>query len=135
MLLALVLQLLYQGLFTTMCYWGNGLPQTDLTKHQSMMISKWGFISAIPSILVSVIARFYISILLIHIFGTKKLFKLFLIICTSLVSFTGVLSLCFLAASSRPWNGLWDPTIPAVRFNLEYYEYTAFALQCCNACK
>lgn len=133
MLLALGLQLLYQAFFTVLCSWGNGLPYETLDPLQRMMASKWGYVSAFPSIGISAIARISITILLVRIFGVRRWFKLYFIAITTLVTLVAVLSIVFLAASSSPWEGLWNQMIPARRLDPRIYNYTALAGQCeCN---
>lgn len=133
MLLALGLQLLYQAFFTVLCSWGNGLPYETLDPLQRMMASKWGYVSAFPSIGISAIARISITILLVRIFGVRRWFKLYFIAITTLVTLVAVLSIVFLAASSSPWEGLWNQMIPARRLDPRIYNYTALAGQFFNA--
>ncbi|KAK6856594.1 hypothetical protein PG995_006781 [Apiospora arundinis] len=133
MALAMVLQIVYQATFTVLCDWGNGRPYDQLTRQQQQQISKWGYISAIPSIMISFVARISITILLVRIFGIHKWFKWYCIIFTSILTLVGVLSLIFLGAQSDPWEGLWVPTMPAKRWNPKIYQYTALSAQFLNA--
>ncbi|GAP86886.1 putative integral membrane protein [Rosellinia necatrix] len=133
MLLALVLQLVYQSFFTILCSWGNGLPYDTLSPEQRMNSSKWGYISAFPSILISAIARISITILLVRIFGVRKWFRYYFYGITSLLTLVAALSIAFLAAQSSPWQGLWMPMLPARRLDPRIYSYTALASQFLNA--
>jgi hypothetical protein len=130
MLLALVLQVVYQAEFTVLVSWGEGLPYDRLTAVQKITKSKWGYISAIPSILTSCIARISIAILLVRIFGVRRWIKWYLIIFTSLETILSILSIIFLVAQCTPWSGLWDHTIKAKCWDPFIYAYTALATQC-----
>ncbi|KAI5864076.1 hypothetical protein GGS23DRAFT_481206 [Durotheca rogersii] len=133
MLLAMVLQLFYQSIFTLMCAWGLGIPFQDQSPLQQMMLEKWGYISAFPSISISFTARISITILLIRIFGSRKWFRWYFISFTATLTLVGVLSIIFLAASSDPWEGLWDHDLPARRLDPWVYQGTAIAAQFLNA--
>lgn len=130
MLLALIIQIIYQATFTILCSWGNGLPFDSLTPRQRIQVSKWGTISSFPSIIVSFVARISISILLVRIFGVRKWFKWYFIGFTAFLTFAGVLSIIFQAAQSRPFEGVWNPNIPAKRWDPRIYMYTALGAQC-----
>ncbi|KAI0536736.1 hypothetical protein GGR58DRAFT_379659 [Xylaria digitata] len=129
MLLALVLQIVYQAFFHIIISWGGGLAFDRLTPVQRMNVSKWGWISAIPSILVSCIARVSITILLVRIFGVRRWLKWYLICFTSVLTTLSVLSIIFLAAQCSPWYALWNAALPARRWNPFIYAYTALAAQ------
>ncbi|TGJ86979.1 hypothetical protein E0Z10_g1715 [Xylaria hypoxylon] len=129
MLLALALQIIYQAFFTVIIIWGGGLAYDRLDALQKVNVSKWGWISAIPSILVSCVARISITILLVRIFGVRRWLKWYLICFTSVLSVLSVLSIIFLAAQCNPWDGLWDRTVQAKRWNPYIYAYTALAAQ------
>ncbi|KAJ3576532.1 hypothetical protein NPX13_g3667 [Xylaria arbuscula] len=128
MLLALVIQIVFQATFHEITAWGGALPFDQLTPLQKQQVSKWGWISAIPSILVSCIARISITILLVRIFGVRRWLKWYLILFTSLLSVLSLLSLIFLVAQCSPWYGLWT-AVPARRWNPYIYPYTAIATQ------
>ncbi|KAI3330533.1 hypothetical protein F4824DRAFT_505030 [Ustulina deusta] len=129
MLLALILQIAFQAFFTVIISWGGGLAYDQLTLLQRMQVSKWGWVSGIPSILVSCTARISITILLVRIFGVRKWLKWYLICFTSVLTIISVLSIIFLAAQCSPWSGLWDSTVKARRWNPYIYAYTALAAQ------
>ncbi|KAK8058463.1 hypothetical protein PG994_008911 [Apiospora phragmitis] len=75
MAFAMSLQIAYQAIFTVMCNCGNGRPFDQLTPLQLQQVSKWGWISAAPSITVSFVACISITILLVRIFGIHIWFK------------------------------------------------------------
>ncbi|KAI1348375.1 hypothetical protein F5Y01DRAFT_292494 [Xylaria sp. FL0043] len=129
MLVALVLQIAFQAFFTVITSWGGGLAYDQLTPLQRMQVSKWGWVSGIPSILVSCTARISITILLVRIFGVRRWLKWYLIIFTSVLTVLSLLSIIFLAAQCSPWSGLWDSTVKARRWNPYIYAYTALAAQ------
>ncbi|GAW16864.1 hypothetical protein ANO14919_063100 [Xylariales sp. No.14919] len=130
MLLALILQIIYQAFFTVITLWGGGLSYDRLTQQQRTNVSKWGWISAIPSILVSCVARISITILLVRIFGVRRWLKWYLICFTSVLTVLSVLSIIFLAAQRTPWYTLWETSVtPSRAWNPFIYAYTALAAQ------
>ncbi|KAK5630922.1 hypothetical protein RRF57_006637 [Xylaria bambusicola] len=129
MLMALGIQIVFQAFFHEITAWGGGLAFDRLDPLQKQQVSKWGWISGIPSILVSCIARISITILLVRIFGVRRWLKWYLILFTSFLSVLSLLSIIFLVAQCVPWYGLWDPTVKAKRWNPYIYPYTAIATQ------
>ncbi|KAI0502945.1 hypothetical protein F5B22DRAFT_579817 [Xylaria bambusicola] len=129
MLLALAIQFVFQAFFHEIISWGGGLPFDQLDPLQKQQTSKWGWISAVPSILVSCIARISITILLVRIFGVRRWLKWYLILFTSFLSVLSLLSIIFLVAQCVPFYGLWTPMIKAKRWNPYIYPYTAIATQ------
>jgi len=130
MLLALVIQIIFQAMYTVLVGWGGSLSFDRITPLQRRQTSKWGWISATPSIMTSCIARISIAILLVRIFSIRRWLKWYLIVFTSLLTVMSILSIIFLTAQCTPWSGLWDRTIPAKRWNPLIYAYTALATQC-----
>ncbi|KAI0457470.1 hypothetical protein F5B21DRAFT_501517 [Xylaria acuta] len=129
MLLALLLQIVYEAMFTVQIYWGFGLPYDRVTPNQFKQSNKWSWFSAAPSILASCIARISITILLVRIFGVQTWLKWYLICFTSLLTIVSVVAIILLAAQCVPWYGLWEYTIEARRWNPLIYAYTALASQ------
>jgi hypothetical protein len=130
MLLALVIQIIFQAIYTVLVGWGGSLPFDRITPVQRRQTSKWGWISAAPSIMTSCIARISIAILLVRIFGVQRWLKRYLIGFTSILTVMSILSIIFLAAQCRPWSGLWDRKMTARRWNPYIYAYTGLATQC-----
>ncbi|KAI1747180.1 hypothetical protein F4782DRAFT_522182 [Xylaria castorea] len=129
MLLALLLQIVYEAMFTVQVYWGFGLPYDRISAEQFKQSNKWSWYSAGPSILASFIARISITILLVRIFGVQTWLKWYLICFTSLLTVVSVVSIVLLFAQCIPWYGLWEYTIKARRLNPLIYAYTALASQ------
>ncbi|KAM7188989.1 hypothetical protein V8F33_010323 [Rhypophila sp. PSN 637] len=135
MLGALLLQLASQGCITEAYQWGLGahdeylLPQTMLYPPDSIpwvQMLKWVYLSTIPGVLSSIVARISVAMLLITIFGTKRWLKYFLIVFTSLVAVLGSLSIIFSMLQSNPIEGLWNPFVPARRWDPRVPHYMVY---------
>ncbi|KAM7192749.1 hypothetical protein V8F33_008210 [Rhypophila sp. PSN 637] len=72
-------------------------------------------------------SRISVAMLHITIFGTKRWLKYFLIIFTSLVVVLGLLSIIFSMLQSNPIEGLWNPFIPARRWDPRVLHYMVYA--------
>lgn len=91
--------------------WGAGSHDEDLTAEQYSHVIKWFWLSTTPAILVSIVSRLSATVLLIRIFGTKRWFKVFLIIFTSLQTIAGVVTIITSWTQVRPVEALWDPAV------------------------
>jgi hypothetical protein len=91
---------------------GNFIPSMPWTN-----MTKWIYISTVPGVLTSIFARISITLLLISLFGTKRWLKWFLIVTTGCVAVVGSLSIIFTMAQSNPVEGLWNPLLPARRWD------------------
>ncbi|KAK7949580.1 hypothetical protein PG988_016219 [Apiospora saccharicola] len=129
MVLALVLQIVYQVGFTLMCAWGSGRPSSSLTAEQNFNINKWSWIFAVPGFLVSIIARISIAILLARIFGRVKWFKRYMVYFTVVQTVVGVASIILLVAQCEPYEGLWNKAVIRRYWDKRIYQYTALTLQ------
>lgn len=94
---------------------GSGRPSNTLTIEQNYNINKWSWIFAPPGFLVSIIARVSIAILLVRIFGTKRWFRYYMIHFTVVQTIVGIVSIIFLVAQCKPYEGLWNK---AVRYSV-----------------
>ncbi|KAI1145650.1 hypothetical protein F4825DRAFT_467167 [Nemania diffusa] len=129
MLLALLLQIVYEAMFTVQVHWGFGLPYDRVTAQQFKQFNKWAWYSAAPSILASTIARISITILLGRIFGVQTWLRWYLISFTTLLTTLNIVTIIILFAQCVPWYGLWEYALPARRWNPLIYPYTALAGQ------
>ncbi|KAK8108108.1 uncharacterized protein PG998_010121 [Apiospora kogelbergensis] len=129
MILALVLQIVYQVGFTLMCSWGSGRPSSSLTAEQNFNINKWSWTFAVPGFLVSIIARVSIAILLVRIFGRVNWFRLYMIYFTVVQTVVGIASIILLVAQCDPYEGLWNKAVIRRYWDKRIYQYTALALQ------
>ncbi|KAM7183334.1 integral membrane protein [Naviculisporaceae sp. PSN 640] len=138
MLLALLLQIASQGCITESYQWGLGghdeylIPMTflygsDTNRIPWVQMLKWVYLSTIPGVLSSIVARISVAMLLITIFGTKRWLKMFLIVFTSLVAVLGSLSVIFSVLQAKPIEGLWNPFIPAERWDPRVPQYMVYA--------
>ncbi|KAM4056181.1 integral membrane protein [Hirsutella rhossiliensis] len=127
MLAAGMLQVTFQACVTRAYLWGFGKHDKDLTfDPQIINILKWVWISTTPAILVSILARISAAILLIRIFGNKKWLKWFLVVFTTLQSIVAGLVIIFVWAQVSPVEGLWNPLLPARRWNPSIQQNTAY---------
>ncbi|KAI3339958.1 hypothetical protein F4824DRAFT_453673 [Ustulina deusta] len=130
MVVAVVLQIASQGLLTYQYQWGFGKRDKYLSfDPQIVTILKYQWISSLPNILISVIARVSAVLMLIKIFGTKKWLKYFLIIQTILQTIAAIEVILVVWLSVRPIEGLWNPRIPAWRLNPNVQFYSKIVLQ------
>ncbi|RYP62511.1 hypothetical protein DL771_009694 [Monosporascus sp. 5C6A] len=129
MLAAGVLQLAFQGCVTKAYYLGLGKHDPSLTYDEMVMILKWSWISATPAILVSITARISASILLVRIFGSRAWFKWFMIIFTGLQTAIASLLVIVVWVQVSPIEGLWDPLIPARRWDTRIQLDLAYLTQ------
>ncbi|KAK2601852.1 hypothetical protein QQS21_004635 [Conoideocrella luteorostrata] len=102
----------------------------DLTVyHQLINIPKWDCIASTPAILVSTTVRISAAILLIRIFGSKKWLKWFLIRFTTLQTTVAVIVIVFIWVQCDPVEALWNPFLPAKRWDHRIQLYAAYAVQ------
>ncbi|KAL1850212.1 hypothetical protein Daus18300_013012 [Diaporthe australafricana] len=137
MLVALVLQIASQACITEAHKYGLGKHDEYLIMDPTMAwinILKWIYISTVPGVLASIAARISITLLLISLFGTKIWLKRWLIATTSLVAVLGTLSIIVTWAQVSPVEGLWNPLLPArrwdpmVQLSMVYLSGSVFAL-------
>ncbi|KAI1406893.1 hypothetical protein F5Y13DRAFT_195926 [Hypoxylon sp. FL1857] len=118
MLLAGIFQLPYQACLTKSYQWGLGMESRNLTYDpQIVHILKWNLIGSIPGNVVAIAARISISIFLIRLFGSRKWFKWYLIIFTTLQSVTAAATEIVYCLQVSPIQGFWDPKILARRWD------------------
>ncbi|KAI0009470.1 hypothetical protein F4779DRAFT_581727 [Xylariaceae sp. FL0662B] len=130
MLAALVLQIVYQACITVLVHWGLGKASTNLTTEELIMTKKWTWISAPFANLVSLCARISIVIMLIRIFETRKWFKWFLIIFTTILGIVDILALLFVWVQVTPIEALWNINVPAKQLlDPGVQQYASLALQ------
>ncbi|RYP45933.1 hypothetical protein DL768_007801 [Monosporascus sp. mg162] len=131
MLVAVVLQVFYLGFIHAACAWGLGKPAPALMAdlNSFIMVQKWSWVSTTFATSVSVLARISIALLFVRIFGTKLWFKYFFIVCTTLITINGVLTIIFSWVDVRPVQAIWNPFIDSNRWDPRISGYTAFVLQ------
>ncbi|KAF2757489.1 hypothetical protein EJ05DRAFT_391150 [Pseudovirgaria hyperparasitica] len=129
MLAATVLQITAQAFITVSYSYGMGKHDLDLTYNQLVNILKWVWFNIVPGILVSILARISITILLIRIFNRKSWLKVYLIIFTILQSIGGIMVIIIIFAQSDPVEALWNPLIPAKRWNPNIQLYSSYLVQ------
>lgn len=91
---------------------------------------KWIYVSIVPGVCASITARISITLLLISLFGTKVWLKRWLILTTSLVAVLGTVSVVLSWTQASPVEGLWNPLIPARRWDPIIPEATVYASGC-----
>ncbi|KAI1339294.1 hypothetical protein F5Y15DRAFT_383879 [Xylariaceae sp. FL0016] len=117
MLMAVVLQVTNHACLTVSYEWGLGMHDVDLSFDQTVNLTKWIWISSMPGGLVSILARISIAILLIRVFGSQKWLKWYLVIFTSLSTVVTLAYLINIWLQVSPVEGLWNPMIPARRWD------------------
>ncbi|KAI1076746.1 hypothetical protein F5B20DRAFT_572600 [Whalleya microplaca] len=130
MISAVVLQIVYQACITVLVHWGLGKDSTNLTTEELIMTKKWTWVSAPFANLVSLCARISIVIMLIRIFETRKWFKWFLVIFTTVLGIVDILALIFVWVQVTPIEALWNINIPATQhLDPGVQQYASLALQ------
>lgn len=79
--------------------------------------------------MVSIVARISIAVLLARIFYVKTWFKNYLIYFTTLQSIVASLLIIFVWVQVSPIEGLWDPLLPARRWNTSIQQNMAYTTQ------
>lgn len=124
-----MLQIASQGCVTESYTWGLGIHDKYLMMDPTMpwiKMIKWIYISTVPGVLCSIVARISICLLLISLFGNKLWLKWWLIVTTVLVAIVGLLSITVTWAQADPVEGLWNPLIPARRWNSDIALHVIF---------
>ena len=117
--------------FATRAYmWGLGMHDADLSFDEIVNALKWVWLGTFPGLLVTIIARVSIAILLVRIFGTKRLLKWYLIIFTTLTSIATLVLLIIIWVQVSPIQGLWNPLLPARRWDPKIELYAAYTAGC-----
>lgn len=130
MSLALLFQIASQACITEAYRWGLGEHDRYLMMDPAMPwinMLKWIYISTVPGVCASIVARISITLLLISLFGSKLWFKWWMISVTSLVAVLGTLSVVFTWAQASPVEGLWNVLLPARRWNASIPRSMVFA--------
>lgn len=117
------------GFVTEAFRYGLGKHDADLTVQQLTQILKWNWISTTPALCVSILARISAAILLIRIFGRKKWLKWFLITFTSFQSVFAIVLMAMVWACTTPVQGIWNPLMPAKRWDPRVQEYSVYLVQ------
>jgi hypothetical protein len=126
-----MLQIASQSLLTAQYNWGFGKHDKFLSfDPQIVTILKLQWISSLPNILISVIARVSVVITLINIFGRKLWLKYFLISFTTLQTLAAIETILVIWLQASPVEGLWNPLIPARRWDSRVVGYSAIFVQC-----
>ncbi|KAI0474674.1 hypothetical protein F4859DRAFT_481528 [Xylaria cf. heliscus] len=126
MLVAGVLQVVVEGFATQAFMYGLGKHDRDLTFDELINVLKWIWLATLPGLLVTIIARWSISVLLVRIFGSKKWFKYYIIIFTGLITLFTLALLIVIWVQVYPLEGLWNPLVPARRWDSRVEQYTAY---------
>ncbi|KAK5992085.1 hypothetical protein PT974_05483 [Cladobotryum mycophilum] len=122
-----IFQIAFQACITEAYNWGLGKRDKNLTfDPQLVNILKWNWISTTLAILVSILTRISAVILLVRIFGTKVWLKWFLIVFTTLQSIVASLVIIFVWVQVSPVEGLWNPLLPARRWDTRVQQYSAY---------
>ncbi|KAI1352256.1 hypothetical protein F5Y01DRAFT_313998 [Xylaria sp. FL0043] len=129
MLIATAGQIGFQACLTKSMQWGLGKHDKDLSFTQLVNILKFVWLSTIPGLLGTVLARVSITVLLIRLFGNKRWLKWYLIFWTTFQSLATIALLIIIFVQCSPVEGLWDPSIPARRWNPNIELYLAFFSQ------
>lgn len=120
----------FQACITVGYTYGLGKRDMNLSFDQLVSILKWMWISSTFSILASTIARISIAVLLIRLFGLHLWLKWFLIVFTAIQSIGGFLIILFVWVQVKPVEGLWNPLLPATRWNPDIQKNAAIVGQC-----
>ncbi|KAI1174881.1 hypothetical protein F4777DRAFT_579473 [Nemania sp. FL0916] len=130
MVVAVALQITSQGILTYQYQWGFGKRDKYLSfDPQIVTILKYQWISSIPNILVSVIARISAVLMLINLFGAKIWLKYYLIIQCILQSIAATETILVVWLSVSPVEGLWNPRVQARRLDPHIQSYSKIVLQ------
>ena len=103
-----VLQVVAEALIAVSYHYGMGKHDHSLTADQMVQVLKWNWISSLPGMIVSIIARISIAILLVRLFGVRVWFKRFMICTTTLQSLLCTAIIFCTWLQSTPVTGLWD---------------------------
>lgn len=128
-----LLQIASQGCITESYHWGLGQKDSYLLMDPAMPwinMTKWIYISIVPGVTCSITARISITLLLISLFGTKKWFKSWLVATTSLVAIMGALCVILTWTQASPVEGLWNPLLPARRWDPLVAESMIYVAGC-----
>lgn len=111
---------------------GLGMHDQDQQKpDQYVDVFKWSWLSILPGIMVSILARISIAILLIRLFGIHLWMKWGFIILTTLQTVFQVLAIILTLLVTKPLTSLWDIYNPSVtRFNELVVQDIEYAAQC-----
>lgn len=109
---------------------GLGKHDAELTFDQLVNVLKWIWVSTTPGILVAIVARISISILLIRIFGSKVWLKYYLIIFTTFQTVVMIVVELIIWLQVSPVEGLWNPMLPAKRWDPRIEQYSIYFGQC-----
>ncbi|KAI1412107.1 hypothetical protein F5Y13DRAFT_47606 [Hypoxylon sp. FL1857] len=129
MLIATAGQIAFQACLTKSLQWGLGKHDKDLSFTQLVNILKWVWLATIPGLLGTLLARVSITIFLIRLFGNKKWLKWYLILWTTFESLATIALLIVIFVQCSPVEGLWNPVIPARRWDPNIELYLAFFSQ------
>jgi len=80
----------------------------------------------VPGVITSIVARISIALLLISLFGTKTWLKWFLTVTTICVAIVGSVSIIITWVQVSPVEGLWNPLLPARRWNPNIQSYVVY---------
>ncbi|KAI2470640.1 hypothetical protein F4781DRAFT_421217 [Annulohypoxylon bovei var. microspora] len=113
MVAAEICQIVFQGLVTIQLYWGlewkqDGDPNTHAEYIQYM---KYGWIASTPAILVSVLARISATLLLNRLFASKKWFRWYLYVFTTVETCVGTLAIISIWLQTTPIEATWNVTM------------------------
>lgn len=128
-----VLQIASQACITEAYLWGLGEHDEYLMMDPTMPwvnILKWIYISTVPGVCASIAARVSITLLLISLFGNKVWLKRWLITTTSLITVLGILSVVITWSQASPVEGLWNPLLPARRWDPIIMESMVYLSGC-----
>ncbi|KAI0110718.1 hypothetical protein GGR51DRAFT_74137 [Nemania sp. FL0031] len=122
-------QIAFQVCLTKSLQWGLGKHDNDLSFTQLVNVTKYVWLSTIPGLLGTLFARASIAVLLVRLFGKKRWLKWYLILWTIFESLATITLLIVIFVQCSPVEGLWDPSIPARRWNPNIELYLAFFSQ------
>ncbi|KAI0549855.1 hypothetical protein F4679DRAFT_584085 [Xylaria curta] len=129
MLIATAGQVAFQACLTKSLQRGFGKHDKDLSFTQLVSNLKWVWLATILGLVGTLFARASIAVLLVRLFGNKRWLKWYLILSTIFETLATIALLIVIFIQCYPAGGLWNPAIPARRWNPNIELYLAFFSQ------
>lgn len=101
----------------------------DIPMAKVPYIMKWNYMSTTPAVMVSMLARISANILLTRLFSNKRWLKWFLWTFTAFQALCSILLIAFVWGQCKPVEGLWNPLLPARRWDPRIQLYTSYVTQ------
>lgn len=127
-----IFQVATQALLTVSYQNGMGKHDANLEQPtQFVTVLKWNWITEVPGLMVSILARISITILLVRLFGVHTWFKWFIITLTAIQTIVDGLIIPFTFCQVKPTEALWNVYLTDVqRWDPRIVLYMDYVGQC-----